>query len=84
MADPTFGGFEYRGRSFRFQVATCSLDQSGYLHVEATGICECARVPVQRQSFGAHAVVKHMHYGTFCECSLVFVAWPSKQRMAAM
>jgi hypothetical protein len=37
MAEATAGGFEYRGRGFRFQVATCRLAPGGYLDVEATG-----------------------------------------------
>src|SRR5262245_19895951 len=37
MAEFPCGGFEYRGRGFRFRAATCSLDPGGYLHVEATG-----------------------------------------------
>ena len=37
MEQTTAGGFEYRGRGFRFTTATCSLDTHGDLFVEATG-----------------------------------------------
>jgi hypothetical protein len=37
MVEDTAGGVEYRGRGYRFQSATCSLDAGGYLHVEAVG-----------------------------------------------
>ncbi len=37
MAEATAGGFEYRGRGFRFRTATCSLHPDGCLDIEATG-----------------------------------------------
>lgn len=37
MAGATAGGFEFRGRGFRFQTATCRLDSAGGLYVEAAG-----------------------------------------------
>jgi hypothetical protein len=37
MAEARVGGFEYRGRGFRFHSATCKLDSDGSLYVEAVG-----------------------------------------------
>jgi hypothetical protein len=47
MAEPFVGGFEYRGRGYRFHTATCCLEPGGYLHVEAAGDrCELRLVGV--------------------------------------
>jgi hypothetical protein len=37
MAEATAGGFEYRGRAYRFQTATSKLDSTGRLYLEAEG-----------------------------------------------
>jgi len=37
MADETAGGFEYRGRSFRFKQAECRWEPGGELFIDATG-----------------------------------------------
>lgn len=37
MSEETSGGFEFRGRGFRFASATCSLVAGSYLYVEAEG-----------------------------------------------
>ena len=37
MIEATAGGFEYGGRGFRFQSASCKLDTGGFLYIEAVG-----------------------------------------------
>jgi hypothetical protein len=37
MAETSAGGFEYRGRGFRFQQANCYWEPGGELTIEATG-----------------------------------------------